>query len=63
MRIKVTEYSGEIGKIPEYLNYEFIIDLNAPGFKERFFEKREKALKKYSEMKRRIISNVLQEVS
>lgn len=59
MKIRVFEYSGEIGKIPEYLNYQFRIDSEAPGFKEQFFKKREQALKKHLEMKRRIISNVL----
>jgi len=55
MKIRVIEYSGEVGKIPEYLNYEFRINLEDPGFKEQFFKEREQAHKKYLEMKRRII--------
>ncbi|MBA7519067.1 hypothetical protein ES705_11141 [subsurface metagenome] len=57
MKIKVEEFTGEVGKIPEYLNYEFRIDLKAPGFLEQFKEEREKALSKYLKMKRRIIKN------
>lgn len=59
MKIRVIERSGERGKIPGYLNYEFRIDLKAPGFKERFFKERAKALKRYLETKRRIIKEII----
>lgn len=49
MKIKVEEFTGEVGKIPEYLNFEFSINSGDPGFKERFFKEREKALKKHLE--------------
>ena len=54
MKIKVTEYSGELNKIGDFLNYDLIIDLGSPGFSERFEEEREQALQKHLEMKRRI---------
>lgn len=63
MKIRIIEYSGEVGKIGEFLNYEFSIDLNSPGFKKQFFKRREKAHKRYLEMKRGIMSNVLQKIS
>ena len=59
MKIKVIEYSGEVGKIREILNYSFIINFKDPGFKEQFFEDREKALKKYLEMKEEIRKEIL----
>jgi len=62
MKIRVMEYSGEIGKIPGYLDYEFEIDLKDFNL-ERFFKEREKAHKKYLEMKRRIMSNVYEEIA
>jgi len=51
LKIRVTEYSGEIDKIKRIFNYDMRIDLNAPDFKERFFKKREEALLRYLEMR------------
>lgn len=55
IKIRVTEHSGEVGKIPGYLNYEFRIDLKAPSFKKRFFKERAKARSKYLKIKRGIL--------
>ncbi|GAJ10548.1 unnamed protein product [marine sediment metagenome] len=59
MKIKVMEHTGEIGKIPEYLNYELIIDLGSTGFLEQFLKEREQSRSKYLKIKRRIINKVL----
>lgn len=58
MKIRIFERSGEIGKIGEYLNYEFIIDSGSTGFLEQFFKEREQALKKYLKMKEKIIKEI-----
>jgi len=59
MRVKVTEYVGEINKIGEFLDYEFRIDSDSPDFKERFLKEREKAVLRRLEMKRRIRKEIL----
>jgi len=55
LKIKVEEFTGEAGKIGEYLSFEFRIKLKDFNL-ERFEEEREKALLKHLEMKERIIT-------
>jgi len=53
--IRITEFSGEIGKTRGIFNYDMRIDLNAPGFLKRFFEEREQALLRDSEIREKVI--------
>ncbi len=58
MKIKVTERSGETGKIGDFLNYEVELNLGDPGFLEQFFKEREKALLRYSERREKAIESI-----
>jgi len=59
LKIKVIEYSGEIDKVGEYLNYGLRLDLNSTGFIEQFFKKREQALLRRAETKKDCIEKLL----
>ncbi|MBA7542742.1 hypothetical protein ES705_35066 [subsurface metagenome] len=55
MKIKIMEHTGEIDKRGETLTFSVSLDLDDPGFLERFSEEREKILSKY--LKERIKQN------
>ncbi|GAH38400.1 unnamed protein product [marine sediment metagenome] len=58
MKLQITEETGEIGKIRRIYNYDMRLDPDSPGFLGQFFEKREKALLRYSDLIRKVIESI-----